>query len=102
MFRRPRLFGLLLLVLGAAAPLSAADTYTIDKGHSSVEFRIRHFASKVSGRFGDFEGAIQADPAKPGSFDELAMFVLVERDGTWWLGAAQHVPDRRDVYAAKQ
>jgi len=65
MFRRPRLFGLLLLVLGAAAPLSAADTYTIDKGHSSVEFRIRHFASKVSGRFGDFEGAIQADPGKP-------------------------------------
>ena len=65
MLRRLGIPGLLLLVLGAAAPLSAADTYTIDKGHSSVEFRIRHFASKVSGRFGDFEGAIQADPAKP-------------------------------------
>jgi len=63
MLRRPGVLGLLVLV--AAAPLFAADTYTIDKGHSSVEFRIRHFASRVNGRFGDFEGAIQADPAKP-------------------------------------
>jgi polyisoprenoid-binding protein YceI len=65
MLRRLGIPGLLLLVLGAAAPLLAADTYAIDKGHSSVEFRIRHFASKVSGRFGDFEGTIQADPTKP-------------------------------------
>jgi len=65
MLRRLGTPGLLVLVLGAAAPLFASDTYAIDKNHSSVEFRIRHFASKVSGRFGDFEGAIQADPAKP-------------------------------------
>ena len=65
MLRRLGIPGLLVLVIGAAAPLSASDTYAIDKNHSSVEFRIRHFASKVSGRFGDFEGAIQADPAKP-------------------------------------
>ena len=39
------------------------------------------------------------DREKPGSFDELAMLVLVERAGTWWLAAAQHVPDRRDVYS---
>lgn len=63
MLRRFVSIGLLALV--AAAPLFAAETYTIDKGHSSVEFRIRHFASKVTGRFGDFEGAIQADPARP-------------------------------------
>ena len=64
MSRRPGILGLLLSAL-AAAPLAAADTYAIDKGHSSVEFKIRHFASKVSGRFSDFEGTIQADPAKP-------------------------------------
>lgn len=65
MLRRLGIPCLLLLVLGAAAPLSATDTYAIDKGHSSVEFRVRHFASKVNGRFGDFEGTIQADPTKP-------------------------------------
>ena len=46
------------------------------------------------------EGAI--DHSKPGSFDELALLVLVQRDDQWWLAAAQHVPDRRDVYSAKQ
>lgn len=62
-----RRLGTLALLFGAiaAAPLSAADTYAVDKGHSSVEFRIRHFASRVHGRFSDFEGSIQADPGKP-------------------------------------
>ncbi len=32
-------------------------------------------------------------------FDEIALFVLVRRDGEWWLAAGQHVPDRRiEVY----
>ena len=35
---------------------------------------------------------------RPGTFNELALLVLVRRDGEWWLAAAQHVPDRRDVY----
>src|SRR5262245_63719435 len=57
-----------LLLCGAvlaAAPLIAADSYAVDKNHSDVSFQIRHFASKVRGRFGDFEGTIQADAAKP-------------------------------------
>ena len=41
----------------------AADTYTIDKNHSDVSFQIRHFASKVRGRFADFE---RNDPGRPG------------------------------------
>jgi polyisoprenoid-binding protein YceI len=49
----------------AASPLAAADTYSVDKNHSDVSFQIRHFASKVRGRFGDFEGTIQGDAAKP-------------------------------------
>ncbi|MEP6993172.1 MAG: YceI family protein [Acidobacteriota bacterium] len=63
MFRRTR--ALIPFLLAAAVPLLAADAYTIDKNHSDVSFQIRHFASKVRGRFGDFEGAIQADTAKP-------------------------------------
>ena len=54
-----------ILSLACAGALRAADTYTIDKAHSDVSFTIRHFASKVHGRFADFEGSIQADTAKP-------------------------------------
>jgi len=54
-----------ILSLACAGALRAADTYTIDKAHSDVSFTIRHFASRVHGRFADFEGAIQADAAKP-------------------------------------
>jgi uncharacterized protein (TIGR02246 family) len=38
------------------------------------------------------------EPGRPDAFDELALFVLVRRNETWWLAAGQHVPDRRDVY----
>lgn len=41
-------------------------------------------------------------PGKANAFDELALFVLVRRDGSWWLAAGQHVPDRRDVYQEKK
>lgn len=37
-------------------------------------------------------------PGRADSFDELALFVLVRRDETWWLAAGLHTPDRRDVY----
>lgn len=48
-----------------ASPALGADTYVIDKGHSEVGFQIRHLMAKVRGRFTDFQGQIQADPAKP-------------------------------------
>lgn len=38
---------------------------------------------------------------KPGGFDELALFVLTKKNDEWWLAAAQHVPDRRDIYLKK-
>jgi polyisoprenoid-binding protein YceI len=63
MLRRTRILALLLAA--ASAPLFAADTYTIDKNHSDVSFQIRHFASKVRGRFTDFDGTILADTSKP-------------------------------------
>lgn len=37
-------------------------------------------------------------PGRADAFDELALFVLVRRDGAWWLAAGLHTPDRRDVY----
>lgn len=67
MLQRLRIATLLIAAAAATAstPLLAADTYAIDKNHSDVTFQVRHFASKVHGRFADFGGAIEADTAKP-------------------------------------
>ncbi len=64
MVRKLRIAAVLLAAL-AAAPLFAADTFTVDKVHSDVSFQVRHFVSKVRGDFTDFEGTIQIDQAKP-------------------------------------
>jgi polyisoprenoid-binding protein YceI len=55
-----------LVALAISAPaVIRADTYMIDKDHTSVTFRIRHLFTKVSGRFDEFEGKVSFDPAKP-------------------------------------
>jgi uncharacterized protein (TIGR02246 family) len=81
-------------MFGAFAPVAGASRYHIEHVLTPTDDvclayvrRIRSFQQPASGDTG------------PGSFDELALLVLVERAGRWWLAAAQHVPDRRDVYA---
>lgn len=49
----------------AASPALAADTYTVDKVHSTALFTVRHLMSKVTGKFTDLSGTIQIDHAKP-------------------------------------
>jgi polyisoprenoid-binding protein YceI len=49
----------------AAVPATATGTWTIDKVHSEASFQVRHFVSKVRGRFADFSGTIRIDAAKP-------------------------------------
>jgi len=61
---RIRRSALAVLIL-AAAPLFAAETFTVDKVHSNAQFTIRHLMSKVTGKFTDVEGAVQVDRAKP-------------------------------------
>ncbi len=51
----------------AAAAAAPADTFQIDTGHSEVGFTVRHFVSKVPGRFTQFEGAVTFDPKDPTS-----------------------------------
>ena len=46
--------------LASASP-AAVETYTIDPVHSAVGFSIRHFVSKVPGRFTQFSGTITVD-----------------------------------------
>ena len=53
------------LLVSAASLASAADTYTIDSRHSEAAFRVRHFMSKVSGKFADISGAVNIDKANP-------------------------------------
>ena len=61
---------LLLLTLAAALPLVAqpaaaptpvTEAWTIDKSHSSAEFKVRHVMANVTGRFNDFDAVIHLD-----------------------------------------
>ena len=49
----------------AAGTASAADTFLIDTPHSEATFQVRHFVTKVRGRFAEFGGTIQVDRANP-------------------------------------
>jgi polyisoprenoid-binding protein YceI len=60
-----RLFAAALFVPTLALPASrppAPTTYIIDPVHSGVSFQIRHFVSKVRGKFKEFRGTIVASP----------------------------------------
>lgn len=57
-----------LLVAFAPAPAPPA-TYSIDKAHSEVTFRVRHLGiSTVTGRFRDFDASLTLDPARLATF----------------------------------
>ena len=45
--------------------VSWAESYKVDKDHTSVSFKIRHLFSNVQGSFRDFDGTIEYDPDKP-------------------------------------
>jgi polyisoprenoid-binding protein YceI len=58
-----------LLAALAAAPALMADreVFSLDPAHTEIGFKIRHFVSKVPGRFRQFSGTIELDRAKPSS-----------------------------------
>jgi polyisoprenoid-binding protein YceI len=61
--RTPSLAAVALVLF---AGTSQAETYTVDRAHSEVMFSVRHMGvSKVTGRFNEFTGVINGDPAKP-------------------------------------
>ena len=60
-----RMFNAVLATALLTASTAAADTWVVDKNHSNVNFQVRHLVSKVSGRFTDFKGTVEANPAKP-------------------------------------
>jgi polyisoprenoid-binding protein YceI len=63
-FVMPTLLLLVGFVLPAEAPKSEVRSWSIDKSHSSVGFRVRHLGiSNVNGAFTDYDATLQFDPA---------------------------------------
>lgn len=50
-----------LAAFAGAPAVLAADTYSLDPNHTTVGFSVRHFFTKVPGKFTKFEGTIQYD-----------------------------------------
>jgi polyisoprenoid-binding protein YceI len=48
-----------------ASSVEAQETWTVDKGHSSASFKVRHFTANVIGQFRDFDGVVTIDRANP-------------------------------------
>jgi polyisoprenoid-binding protein YceI len=66
MFRRLAFAPLALaLVFAAASARAEKETFLVDKYHTQIGFKVRHFVSKVGGHFGRFEGTIVLDRTKP-------------------------------------
>lgn len=56
------LFGMLALASLSTGP-ALAEVYTVDSTHSGISFRIRHLISEAEGRFNNFKGTVDFDPA---------------------------------------
>src|ERR1017187_3353890 len=67
MIRLRRLAPLVALVVLALAPAARAakEIFTFDKPHTEFDFKVRHFVSKVGGRFTKFDGTIELDRTNP-------------------------------------
>jgi polyisoprenoid-binding protein YceI len=55
------IFFFLALLTPLFSLLAATETYVADPAHSSVQFGVRHFFSKVPGSFGKFEATVVVD-----------------------------------------
>jgi polyisoprenoid-binding protein YceI len=58
-------FVALAAALAAASPALAAETYQLDRSHTTVGFQVRHIFTMLGGKFQDFSGTIKVDRAKP-------------------------------------
>src|SRR5262245_39067719 len=58
---RPVLASVALLAASTGAVLADPVTYQIDPSHSQVGFNVRHFFSRVPGRFNEFSGSVNYD-----------------------------------------
>jgi uncharacterized protein (TIGR02246 family) len=81
-------------MFAGSRPQPGASRYQIEQVSYPTEDVVVAYIRRISAT------ADASQPAAPGrDFSELALIVLARREGRWWLAAAQHLPDRRDVYA---
>ena len=62
---KSRFLFLVTLLLAVASIAVAGEPFAIDGRHSEATFRVRHFMTKVSGKFADVSGVVNADRANP-------------------------------------
>jgi polyisoprenoid-binding protein YceI len=55
----------LAAAMAVGSPALAAETYQLDKAHSTVGFQVRHIFTNVGGSFQDFSGTVRIDRARP-------------------------------------
>ncbi len=55
----------LAAAMAVGSPVLAAETYQLDKAHSTVGFQVRHIFTMVGGSFQDFSGTVRIDRARP-------------------------------------
>ena len=60
--RKPILAALAGVLLVPAMAAAGVEKFKVDPVHSEVGFTVRHFVSKISGRFSQIEGDITVDP----------------------------------------
>jgi polyisoprenoid-binding protein YceI len=65
MKRRLGIVAAVALLAAAGIAAAATETFTFDKAHSLIGFRVRHIVTKVEGRFKTFDGTIWLDRDNP-------------------------------------
>ena len=80
-------------MFASVVPVKGAARYMVEHARFLTEDVAIAYVRRLS-----MQRSVPPSPDQPGAFDELALLVLVRRDDQWWLAAAQHVPDRRDLY----
>jgi polyisoprenoid-binding protein YceI len=80
--KRASQVGQLLVSLAflSAPQVSMAKDYTVDMGHSTVGFTVKHLVSKVKGSFKKFDGSFSFDPAKPEASKLVAEAIVASVD----------------------